>query len=247
MTSTYTPSLRINEMGNGDQSGTWGTTTNTNWNLMEQAVAGVLSISMTNANYVLTDLNGASDESRNMVIVAGGSISSSYQVEAPLVTKVYLVVNNTIGGHDITFGGSGGAVVTVPNGYATFVFCDGTDFFAGATCSSGDFAVLGDLEVTVDALINGQLGVVGNTSISGDLSVTGSSNIVPVGCIMAFPASPPPAGFILCNGQAISRGLYADLFALISTTFGPGDGSTTFNVPNIPDLVTGVSYIIRYS
>ena len=73
MTSTYSPSLKIQLIANGDQSGVWGTTTNNNWELMEQAVAGVQSITMTNADYVLSNLNGVSDEARNMVIVAGGA------------------------------------------------------------------------------------------------------------------------------------------------------------------------------
>ena len=48
-------------------------------------------------------------------------------------------------------------------------------------------------------------------------------------------ASAPHAGFLLCNGAAVSRTTYAKLFALISTTFGSGDGSSTFNVPDLRD------------
>lgn len=246
MTSTYTPSLRITEMGNGDQSGTWGTTTNVNWELIEQAVAGVETISMVNANYVLTDLNGISDESRNMVIVASGSISSSYQIEAPLVPKIYVVVNSTAGGNSITFGGPSGAVVTIPNGYATVVYCNGTNFYAGNTCSSGDFSVLGDLEVSTNTSINGTLDVTGNTTLLGTLNVTGSTNIVPVGTTVLFPSITPPAEFLLCNGQAVSRGTYAALFALVGTTFGPGDNVTTFNLPNITGPVANIYYMIKY-
>lgn len=247
MTSTYTPSLKIQLMGNGDQSGTWGTTTNTNLELFEQAIAGVQTITMTNATYVLTTFNGASDESRNMVIVATGALSATYQIEAPLEPKVYIVVNNTTNGHAITFGGSAGSLVTIPNGYAVVVYGDGSDFYAASTACPGDFSVLGDIDATGDTLLSGTLGVVGNVSLSADLTVNGSTNIVPVGTIALFPASPPPAGFVLCAGQAISRGTYADLFALVGTTFGSGDGATTFNVPNIPNVITGVSYMIRYA
>ena len=58
MASTYTTSLKIQEIGSGEQSGVWGSTTNTNWTLIEQAVAGVQTITMANANYTLTNLNG---------------------------------------------------------------------------------------------------------------------------------------------------------------------------------------------
>ena len=64
MASTYSTSLQIQLIGNGEQSGVWGTTTNTNWNLIEQAVAGVLTINMANADYTLSNLNGVSDEAR---------------------------------------------------------------------------------------------------------------------------------------------------------------------------------------
>jgi len=45
----------------------------------------------------------------------------------------------------------------------------------------------------------------------------------------------PPAGYLLCNGAAVSRSTYADLFAVIGESYGPGDGSTTFNVPSLAD------------
>lgn len=55
----------------------------------------------------------------------------------------------------------------------------------------------------------------------------------PIGTINAYGGSTAPQGYLLCNGQAVSRTDYADLFAVIGTAFGSGDGSTTFNVPNM--------------
>jgi hypothetical protein len=143
MSSSYTTSLQIQLIGNGEQSGVWGTTTNTNWNLIEQSVAGVVNITMTNANYTLSIVNGASDESRNMVLFVGGTNSAIRQVIAPLVSKVYMVYNNTSGGYAITIGGATGAIATIPNGVATLVFCDGTNFYGGVTGTSGAWAVNG--------------------------------------------------------------------------------------------------------
>lgn len=54
----------------------------------------------------------------------------------------------------------------------------------------------------------------------------------PIGAIIAFPAAAIPNGWLECNGQAVSRTTYAELFALISTSYGTGDGSTTFNLPD---------------
>ena len=58
---------------------------------------------------------------------------------------------------------------------------------------------------------------------------------VPTGTVISFAANSNPAGYILCNGSAISRTTYASLFSVIGTTYGTGDGSTTFNLPNLTD------------
>lgn len=54
-----------------------------------------------------------------------------------------------------------------------------------------------------------------------------------VGEVIDYSGSTAPAGWLFCSGQAVSRTTYADLFAIISTTYGVGDGSTTFNVPDL--------------
>lgn len=56
---------------------------------------------------------------------------------------------------------------------------------------------------------------------------------LPTGGLIPFAGSTAPSGWLLCAGQAVSRTTYADLFAVISTTYGAGDGSTTFNVPDL--------------
>jgi microcystin-dependent protein len=57
--------------------------------------------------------------------------------------------------------------------------------------------------------------------------------LVPTGVILPFGGATAPAGWLLCNGTAVSRTTYAPLFAVIGTAYGPGDGSTTFNLPNL--------------
>ncbi len=56
---------------------------------------------------------------------------------------------------------------------------------------------------------------------------------VPTGAILAFSAATAPSGYLLCDGAAVSRTTYAALFALIGASYGAGDGSTTFNVPDL--------------
>lgn len=59
----------------------------------------------------------------------------------------------------------------------------------------------------------------------------------PTGAILMWPTDTPPSGYLLCDGQEVSRATYATLFALIGETFGVGDGSSTFNVPNMKGRV----------
>lgn len=65
-------------------------------------------------------------------------------------------------------------------------------------------------------------------------STTGAAFVSAVtGMISMYASATPPTGFLLCNGQAVSRTTYADLFAITGTSYGVGNGSTTFNVPNL--------------
>ena len=70
------------------------------------------------------------------------------------------------------------------------------------------------------AVANGWIDVFGN-------------GFVPPGAVMSFARSTAPAGYLICNGEILSRTLYADLFAAIGTAFGAGDGSTTFGIPDM--------------
>ena len=67
----------------------------------------------------------------------------------------------------------------------------------------------------------------------GISAALGSANMTPVGIVNPFAGSIAPAGWLLCGGQAVSRSSFAGLFAVIGTTYGTGDGSTTFNVPDM--------------
>lgn len=159
MASTFSPSLKLELIGDGDQSGIWGQTTNNNLGtLLEQAIAGVVTITMVDTNYTLTSFNGVSDEARNQVIVATGTNSQQRNIIAPLVEKTYIIRNSTIGGFPIQIIGSSGTGVVIPNGVTTSVYCDGTNFFPAQSGTPGNLTV------------NGNLAVTGTTSLTGALS-----------------------------------------------------------------------------
>jgi hypothetical protein len=140
MASTYSPSLKITLIGDGDQAGIWGQTTNTNLGtLLEQAITGVESIVMTDANYTLTSFNGVSDQARNAVLVVTGTNTAIRDVIPPVAEKMYTVVNNTTGGFAIRVIGATGTGVTIGNGFTALVYCNGTNFYQAL--SSGTTSV----------------------------------------------------------------------------------------------------------
>jgi hypothetical protein len=152
MPSTYSTSLGIELIGNGEQAGTWGTTTNNNLGtLLEQAIAGVEGITLT-GDYTLTDFNGISDEARNAVLVFNGSLGAPANVTAPSVQKTYIVRN--VAGNTVTIKTSSGNGVALTNGSSAVVFCDATNFFSATTLN----------------FIDGNLTVTGNATISGNLT-----------------------------------------------------------------------------
>lgn len=73
-----------------------------------------------------------------------------------------------------------------------------------------------------------------STLIADERDFTGlGGGSMPTGSVLNFAGSAAPTGYLLCYGQAVSRTSYAALFAVISTTYGAGDGATTFNVPDL--------------
>jgi len=181
MASTYSPSLKLTLIGDGDQSGLWGQTTNTNLGtLLEQAITGVTSIVMSDANYTLTSFNGVSDEARNAVLVVTGTNNAVRDLIPPLVEKLYTVVNNTTGGYAIRVIGASGTGINIPNGATCLVYCDGTNFVNGLSGTAGNFSVNGTLTATTAnaTTFNGTTGAF--TTVSGNgvaLTAINASNV----------------------------------------------------------------------
>jgi microcystin-dependent protein len=128
----------------------------------------------------------------------------------------------------------------------------GTGAITGNLSTSGNLSSTSSrtsVSTTTGALVlSGGAGVAGNLHVGGTIVTptmpTGTSNTavattafvqnnsIPTGGLMMWPTASAPSGYLLCNGTAVSRTTYAALFAVIGTTFGIGDGSTTFTLPN---------------
>lgn len=141
MASTYSPNLRLELIGTGEQQGTWGSTTNVNLGtLLEEAIGGYVSVTVTDgADTVLTENNGSSDQSRNMIINLTGALTAARTVLCPAIEKLYVVRNATSGGYAVTFKVSGQTGVSIPNGLTYFLYVNGTDVAAvNGTMASQD-------------------------------------------------------------------------------------------------------------
>jgi microcystin-dependent protein len=103
-----------------------------------------------------------------------------------------------------------------------------------------------NVEISNNLIVNGDASI-NNLDVSGNLNITIESvnytnlltpqNVfqpfVPPGAVMSFATKGAPQGWLECNGQILSRSSYQNLFNVIGTTWGSGDGSTTFNLPNL--------------
>jgi hypothetical protein len=137
MPSTFTNSLRLVLPATGELSNTWGTVFNAGaTSLIDTSIAGTASITMTAADYTLSNANGVADESRAMFIVLGGTPGASYQVICPAVSKLYFVTNNT--GFAQTVKTSAGTGVSVANNAKLALRCDGTNVVEALSLAVGD-------------------------------------------------------------------------------------------------------------
>ena len=205
MSSTYSTTLRLELIGNGDQSGTWGDTTNLNLGtLLQDAITGVQAITMSDANYTLTAYNGLPDEARNAVLVASGTNTAIRSIIAPSVEKTYLVKNSTTGGYGVTIRTSSGTGVTVASGTTALVYCDGTEFYQAAI-PSGSTTGTGSVVFSASPTLTGTV-TVPTPSVSSDTTVAASTafvrDIIPTGIISMWYGSiaSVPTGWYLCDG-----------------------------------------------
>lgn len=343
MASTYTANLGIEKPGSGEQAGTWGTTTNTNFDIIDRAISGVATVTLSGSTHVLTTTDGSLSEGGNKVLVLSGSLSgtNTITISPNDQDKFYLVKNDTDQTARFTQGSGGN--VDIIAGETAFIFADGagsgaavTKVNVGAklgddldvngksivTTSNGNIVLApngtGDVQVDADTLrvgdanadatittngtgdltlntnsgsdsgtfviadgANGDITVTPNGTgqfiVSGNFTINGGSIVfegataddhettfavtdptadrtitfpdasgtvalsddistaVPAGTV--FPTARAhtnlPSGFLLCAGQAVSRTTYATLFAAIGTIYGTGDGSSTFNLPDL--------------
>ena len=180
MASTYVNDLRLNELGTGDGSGTWGTTTNTNLELIGEALGFGTEAITTNADtHASTVADGSTDQARAMYIKYTGALDSNCTITIGPNTnsRVHIIENATTdsgasGPYSIIISQGSGANITIPNGDTKVVYLDGAGSGAAvvdafASLNVVDLKVQDDLTVTDDAAVGGLLTVSGGTLLNG--------------------------------------------------------------------------------
>lgn len=121
------------------------------------------------------------------------------------------------------------AAATVGNGYKIHVYANGGDV---TLARSGADTINGSTSITVKM---GRMAMVfsDGTSAYYAFEIPAANGAIPAGALQPYAGTSTPTGWLLCDGTAVSRTTYAALFAAIGTTWGSGDGSTTFNLPNL--------------
>jgi uncharacterized protein YaiE (UPF0345 family) len=179
MASSYDNDLRLNEMATGDGSGTWGTTTNVNLNLIAEAFSYGTEAITTNADtHTTTIADGATDPGRSMYLKYTGTLDSACTITiAPNdISKVWIIENGTSGSQNIIISQGSGANITIPAGDTKVVYSDGAGagaafFDAFASLSVVDLKVQDDLTVTDDLIVNGDI------DLEGSIDVNGTANL----------------------------------------------------------------------
>lgn len=129
MASTFSPILRIQLIGSGDQSGTWGDTTNVNLGtLLEQSIAGTATVNVTSGNATLTSFNGSTDQARCIALRVTGTPGVSRNIIAPAVSKTYIIANGSDGAVVLKTSASAGLTVPVGEVYLAYYDTNTTDF-----------------------------------------------------------------------------------------------------------------------
>ena len=163
MASTYTANSGIEKPGSGEQSGTWGTTTNTNFDIIDRVLNGVGSITLSGTTHTLSTSDGSLSDGHYKVLILAGSPSGTNTVTiSPNDQDKLYLVNNTTSQSVIFTQGSGGNV-TIVAGAASWIYADGAG--AGAQVYQLPSDVVGDTSP--------QLG--GNLDVNGN-SITSASN-----------------------------------------------------------------------
>ena len=177
--ATYVNDLRLKEIGTGESSGTWGTETNLNLELIGEALGFGTEAITTNADtHTTTVADGSTDPGRAMYLKYTGTLDSACTITiAPnTISRMQFIENGTSGSQNIIISQGTGANITIPPGDTKAVYLDGAGSGAAvvdafASLNVVDLKVEDDLTVTDDIIVNGDI------DLEGSIDVNGTANL----------------------------------------------------------------------
>jgi hypothetical protein len=255
MPSTFSPALRIELIGSGEQSGVWGNTTNNNLgDLVEQAITGSTEINVTAADVTLTALNGVVDQARSAVLIVTGTAGVTRVITIPNANKTYTVKNRSDATVQIKT--ASGTAFDVPTLSEAYVYCDGANVITGRVITDGANAITSLTAPFASPAFTGtptaptaSLGT-NTTQIATTAFVQQeitALTLIPAGLITMWSGSVAsiPAGWLLCNGASGTPDLRDRFVVGAGSTYIPGNtgGATTATlaVVNLPSHQHGIS------
>ena len=199
--ATYVNDLRLKEIATGDESGTWGASTNTNLELIAEAFSFGTEAITTNADtHTTTIAAGSSAPGRSIYLKYTGTLDSACTITIGpnTVSKLWFIENGTSGSQNIIISQGSGANVTIPAGHVKAVYSDGAGSGAAIVDAFTDLNLAGTTTVDVlsgsgNATIGGTLGVTGIVTLTDDLIIGDGKTI--------GSASDVDAMTIASNGQ----------------------------------------------
>ena len=218
MAITYVNDLRLSEMGTGDNSGTWGTVTNTNLELIGEALGFGTEAITTNADtHASTIADGSTDPVRAMYVKYTGTLDSACTITIGpnTVNKFYYIENATSGSQNIIISQGSGANVTIPAGDVKAVYLDGAGSGAAVTDAFASLNVV-DLKVQDDLTVTDDVSIGGLATIGETLAVTG--------VLTTTAATVFNGGFAANDGSTITTADNTAQLTLISTDADAGSG-----------------------
>ena len=157
MASTYSTDLKLELMATGENAGTWGTKTNTNLELVQQAIAGFQAIDVASSDVTLVMSNASISNARNMVLKFTGTLAGNRTVNLPDgIEKFYILQDATThGANSLTFKTVSGTGFTLDEGKMHGGFSDGTNVYEVALNTLG--GTIGTLQIDDDAITNAKI------------------------------------------------------------------------------------------
>jgi len=174
------------------------------------------------------------DTTQNDIAIKATNVSGTIQFVPNLGSGGYNPISQS-GDQGIIFYGSSSST-------GNLVIAPWSSTLSGIRITSSGNVGIGTATPGAKLEVNGALKITDGTQGSGKVLTSDASGLaswqtpaggVPVGTILPYASSTAPSGWLLADGSAVSRSTYSDLYNLIGTTYGAGDGSTTFNLPDL--------------